>query len=164
MAMTPKHLILAIVTPVILVLDQATKLYVDRVMDLHQSITVIEHFFTITYVRNKGAAFSFLADFRYRLPFFVLVSLIAIIVLLVAFRKLRPEQKFTAFCLSLIFSGAIGNLIDRVRLGEVIDFIYVHWYNHYWPAFNVADSAICVGVFLLALDMFREEHRKKSVP
>jgi signal peptidase II len=64
--------------------------------------------------------------------------------------------------LSLVFSGAFGNLIDRVRLGEVIDFLDVHWYQHHWPAFNVADSAICVGVFLLAIDMLLDERRKKS--
>ena len=64
--------------------------------------------------------------------------------------------------LALIFSGAIGNLIDRVRLGEVIDFLDAHWYRHHWPAFNVADSMICVGVFLLAIDMILEEKRLKK--
>jgi signal peptidase II len=157
-----KYLILAVVSAIVLVLDQATKLYVDRTMDLQASITVVENFFNITYLRNKGAAFSFLANFSYRLPFFILVSLIAIAVILVVFSRLRDDQKFTALCLSLIFSGALGNLIDRIRLGEVIDFIYVHWYNHYWPAFNIADSAICVGVFLLAIDMFIEEKRQQS--
>ena len=124
-------------------------------------ITVIENFFTITYLRNKGAAFGILANSSWRLPFFILVSLIAVVVILVVIAKLRDDQRLAAFSLSLIFAGALGNLIDRVRLGEVIDFIYVHWYEHYWPAFNVADSAICVGVFLLALDMFREEQRVK---
>ncbi len=62
----------------------------------------------------------------------------------------------------MIFSGAVGNLIDRIRLGEVIDFLDVHWYRHHWPAFNVADSLICVGVFLLAIDMILEEKRMKS--
>lgn len=158
-----KYVVLSIVSVVVLLLDQATKIYIDRTMDLHTSITVIENFFNITYVRNKGAAFSFLSSFSYRLPFFILVSLVAIVVILVVMARLRADQKFTAICLSLIFSGALGNLIDRVRLGEVIDFLDVHWYGHHWPAFNVADSAICVGVFLLAIDMFIEEKRQKAL-
>ncbi len=158
--MAIKYRILLIVTFLVLILDQVTKLYVDRVMDLYQSIKVIENFFDITYLRNKGAAFSFLANFSYRLPFFIMVTLIAVGVILTLYRKLRPEQNLAAVSLALILGGAIGNLIDRVRIGEVIDFIYVHWYEHYWPAFNVADSAICVGVFLIAIDMIREERRQ----
>ncbi len=160
--MKTKYIILTIVTTVILILDQATKLLIDRTMDIHSSITVVQNFFNITYIRNKGAAFGFLADSTYRLPFFIMISVIAVVVIIGIFRKLRPEQKLTAFSLSLIFAGALGNLMDRIRLGEVIDFIYVHWYEHYWPAFNVADSAICVGVFLLAIDMLRDERRQKS--
>src|SRR5512141_2934704 len=152
-----KYLILICVSALVLVIDQATKLRIDRTMDLHSSITVVENFFNITYLRNKGAAFGVLAQSSYRLPFFIMVSLVAIAVIVVVFHKLRPDQKFTAVALSLIFSGALGNLIDRVRLGEVIDFLDAHWYSHHWPAFNVADSAICVGVFLLAIDMYLEE-------
>jgi signal peptidase II len=118
-------------------------------------------FFNITYLRNKGAAFGILAHSGYRLPFFILVSVVAIAVIAMVFYRLRPDQKFTAFALSLIFSGALGNLIDRLRLGEVIDFLDAHWYGHHWPAFNIADSAICVGVFLLAIDMLIEERRQK---
>jgi signal peptidase II len=156
------YLILTIVSAVVLILDQATKIYIDRSMDLHSTFTVVENFFNITYLRNKGAAFGFLANTSYRLPFFILVSLVAIIVIMVVFAKLRPDQRFTALALALIFSGALGNLIDRVRLGEVIDFLDAHWYSHHWPAFNIADSAICVGVFLLAIDMFVEERRQKA--
>lgn len=158
-----KYLILITVTTLVIALDQATKIYIDRSMDLHNSITVIENFFNITYMRNKGAAFSFLSSFSYRLPFFILISLVAVIVIMVVMYRLRPDQKFTAVCLSLIFSGALGNLVDRIRMGEVIDFLDVHWYEHHWPAFNVADSAICVGVFLLAIDMFIEEKRQKAL-
>ena len=157
-----KYIILLVVSAIVLVIDQATKIYIDRTMDLHSSITVVENFFNITYLRNKGAAFGFLAHSSYRLPFFILVSMVAIAVIIVVFYRLRPDQKFTAVALSLIFSGALGNLIDRVRLGEVIDFLDAHWYSHHWPAFNVADSAICVGVFLLAIDMFIEEKRQKT--
>ena len=157
-----KYLILLTVSALVIGIDQATKLFIDKVMDLHSSITVVQNFFNITYMRNKGAAFSFLSNFNYRIPFFILVSLVAIVVILSVIYKLRPDQKFAAVSLSLILSGALGNLIDRVRLGEVIDFLDAHWYEHHWPAFNVADSAICVGVFLLAIDMFLEEQRQKK--
>ncbi|MBJ6724661.1 signal peptidase II [Geomesophilobacter sediminis] len=150
------------VTALVLLLDQATKIYVDRSMALHSSITVVENFFNITYLRNKGAAFGILATSAFRLPFFILVSAVAVCVIFTIINKLREDQKLAAWSLSLIFSGALGNLIDRVRLGEVIDFLYFHWYEHYWPAFNVADSAICVGVALLALDMLVEERRTKA--
>lgn len=143
-------------------IDQATKLYIDGSMRLYDSIPVIDNFFQIYYVRNRGAAFSFLSNASWRLPFFIGVSVIAAVVILVAFRKLRDDQSLAQLSLAMIFSGAIGNLIDRVRLGEVIDFIDVHWYRHHWPAFNVADSLICVGVFLLAVDMLLEERRQKE--
>lgn len=159
--MKPKYSILLVVAIIVLALDQGTKLLIDKSMALHSSITVIENFFDITYIRNRGAAFSFLADTSFRLPFLTAVSLVAIAAILIFMSKLRQDQKFTAVCLSLVFAGALGNLIDRLRLGEVIDFLSVHWYQHYWPAFNVADSAICVGVFLLAIDMFLEERRQK---
>ncbi len=159
--MKNRYAILAAVTALVLVVDQATKVYVDRTMQLYQSIPVVDGLFSITYMRNKGAAFSFLSNFDYRLPFFILVSLVAVVAILVAYRKLRDDQRFAALSLSLILSGAVGNLIDRIRLGEVIDFLDVFWRTHHWPAFNVADSAICVGVALLAVDMVLEERRQK---
>ena len=156
-----RYIILVAVSALVLILDQLTKVYIDRTMALHSSITVIEGFFNITYLRNKGAAFGILANSAYRLPFFLLVSGVAVVVILVVIRRLREDQRISAVSLSLIFSGALGNLIDRVRLGEVIDFLDVHWRGHHWPAFNVADSAICVGVFLLAIEMFLDERREK---
>ena len=160
--MKPRYLILLAVSALVLLLDQATKLYIDRSMPLHSSITVVRQFFNITYLRNKGAAFGILADSSFRLPFFIMVSAVAVCVIVVVIGRLREDQKLAAISLSLIFSGALGNLVDRVRLGEVIDFLYFHWYEHYWPAFNVADSAICVGVFLLGIDMYLEERRGKQ--
>ena len=159
--MKANYLILMAVTPLILLVDQLTKLYIDGTMKVYQSIPVIDGLFNITYLRNRGAAFSFLAEASWRLPFFLIATVIAVIAILVAFRKLRDDQRFAAVSLTLSLSGAVGNLIDRVRMGEVIDFLDVYWKNHHWPAFNVADSAICVGVALLALDMYREEKRLK---
>lgn len=148
---------LAIITAIIMVLDQATKLYVDANFRLHETVPVVRGFFHLTYVRNKGAAFGILADNAVRIPFFITVSIIAMIGILWYVRRIRDDQKLTLFSLSLIFSGAFGNLVDRIRLGEVIDFLDVFWQRHHWPAFNVADSAITVGVVLLFIDMWREE-------
>jgi len=153
--------LLLIVSAVVLVLDQATKLYIDSRFALHQSLTVVENFFHITYVRNKGAAFGIFADNAVRIPFFVTISLVAAVGILWYLYRSGAQQKLLHFALSLIFAGAVGNLIDRVRLGEVIDFIDVHWYQYHWPAFNVADSAITVGVGILLVDLWREERKKK---
>lgn len=144
-----------------LVADQATKWYIHGSMALHQSIPVIDGLFNITYLRNKGAAFSFLSQVSWRIPFFIGITLVAALVIVVAFRKLREEQRMAQISLAMIFSGAAGNLIDRVRLGEVVDFLDVYWRTYHWPAFNVADSLICVGVALVALDMLREDHEQR---
>ncbi len=160
--MNRRYTLFAVIAAVGIIIDQITKIYIDRSMKLFDSIPVIENFFHITYVRNKGAAFSFLSSASWRLPFFITVSIVAALVILIAFRKLRDDQKLAQTSLALIFSGAVGNLIDRVRMGEVIDFLDAHWYRHHWPAFNVADSLICVGVFLLAVDMILEERRVKT--
>ena len=162
--MKPRYTLFAVLTVVGILIDQATKLYIDRSMHLFDSIPVLPDFFHITYVRNRGAAFSFLSDASWRLPFFIGISLVASVAILVAFHKLRDDQKLAQVSLAMIFSGAVGNLIDRVRLGEVIDFLDAHWYRHHWPAFNVADSLICVGVFLLAADMLLEDKRLKGRP
>ena len=151
---------LSIITLVILTLDQLTKFYVDANFRLHETVPVVRGFFHLTYVRNKGAAFGILADSSVRIPFFITVSLIALIGILWYIRRIRDDQKLAIVSLSLVFSGALGNLIDRIRLGEVIDFLDVFWQRHHWPAFNVADSAITVGVTLLFIQMWREE--KKS--
>lgn len=161
--MKSRYALLTIITLTGLALDQASKIFIDQSMKLYQSISIINNFFNITYLRNRGAAFSFLSDASWRLPFFIGVSIIASIAILVAFHKLRDDQKIAQNALAYIFSGAIGNLIDRVRMGEVIDFLDAHWYSHHWPAFNVADSLICVGVILLAIEMFIEENRRKKI-
>jgi signal peptidase II len=152
----------ALITLIGLIADQTTKVAIDRSMRLFESIPIVEGLFSLTYVRNKGAAFSFLSHASWRLPFFICISIIAAIVILIAFRKLRDDQRLAQLSLAMIFSGAIGNLIDRIRLGEVIDFLDAYWRTHHWPAFNVADSLICVGVFLLAIDMLLEERRLKA--
>ena len=141
--------------------DQASKIYIDSAFELGQARPVIDNFFHITYVRNPGAAFGILADSSIRLPFFIAISLIAIAGILWYLSRIGPGARPQNFALGLIMSGALGNLIDRIRLGEVIDFLDVHWYNYHWPAFNVADSAICVGVAIMLLCSWQEERRKQ---
>jgi len=158
--MSKRPLIFTIVLAGIL-LDQGTKLLVARTMPLYHSIKVIDGFFSITHVRNRGAAFSFLSQTSWRLPFFLMVTVVALVAIGVMLWRVDRSRRMETTGLSLIFSGAVGNLIDRLRLGEVIDFLDVYWRGHHWPAFNVADSAICVGVGLLLLDAFRRERASK---
>ena len=153
---------LSIICLTVLVLDQTTKLYVDANFRLHESVEVIQGLFNLTYVRNKGAAFGILSNSVVRIPFFISVSILAMLGILWYIRRIRDDQKITFFSLALIFSGAFGNLIDRIRYGEVIDFLDVFWRNHHWPAFNVADSAITVGVTLLFIEMWREDRKKSA--
>ncbi len=160
--MMNRWILFSLITVLGLIADQATKIYVDKVMSLHQSIGIIDGLFSFTYMRNRGAAFSFLSNVSWRLPFFIIISLVAGLIILIALKKMKEEQKMAQVALAMIFSGATGNLIDRVRMGEVIDFLDVYWKSHHWPAFNIADSLICVGVALVAIDMFREETRQRK--
>ena len=157
-----RYSLLAIISLVILILDQATKLYVDTAFRLHESVPVIPGFFHLTYVRNKGAAFGILADSAVRIPFFIGISIVAMIGILWYLQRISDNRKLARFALALVFSGALGNLIDRIRLGEVIDFLDVFWRSYHWPAFNVADSAITVGVTLLLIDMWIEDRQRAA--
>ncbi len=137
-------------------LDQATKFYIDSHLVLYQSIEVIKNFFQITHIRNSGAAFGIMSDIEspWLSYFFICISLLATGIILFLYYKTPENNRITLFSFALIVSGAIGNFIDRILHGEVIDFLYFHWYSHYWPAFNVADSCITVGVSLLLWEMF----------
>ena len=160
--MAIRYRILLSVTIISLVLDQWTKWLVDQKMALHESIPLIDNFLALTYVRNKGAAFGIFADSDFRIPFFVSVSLAAIFGIAWFYRKIAEDQRLLQWALALVFSGAIGNLVDRILYGEVIDFVDAHWYQHHWPAFNVADSCISIGVALLFVDMIRDEWQKRK--
>jgi signal peptidase II len=135
----------------VLVLDQATKALVSAALRLHESRPIIPGFLSLTLVHNSGAAFGILAGERspLRTGLFLVVSIVAMGVVLWLLWRLRPGQKVEALALSLIFGGAVGNVIDRIRFGKVIDFVDVFYRSYHWPAFNVADAAISVGVFLL---------------
>jgi signal peptidase II len=153
----PKWRWLALIAFVILVSDQWTKFLIYTRFRWGESVEVIADFFSITYVRNFGAAFGLLqrAPSWFRDPFFLVVPLVASVIILAVYAKLRDDQKVSAWGLSLIFGGAVGNLIDRIRFGYVVDFLDFHWKELYhYPAFNVADSAIVIGVgtlFVLSL-------------
>ena len=139
----------------IVVLDQATKAMVRAKLPLHESVTVIPGFFDLTHVRNTGAAFGMLdnADFPYKPALMVLVALIALGAVASYALTLPATQRVARFGLALILGGAIGNLIDRATMGYVVDFVDVYFRGvHFW-AFNVADSAITVGVVLMLLDV-----------
>lgn len=157
--MNSKYSLALIISGAIIILDQITKFLVNINMGLHQSIEIIPNFFHLTYIRNTGAAFGLLAGDRSvgRFIFFALFSLIAIGCLLYLLKSLRPGRKMAILSLSLILGGAIGNLLDRLRQGEVIDFLDLHWYDWHWPAFNVADSSITIGVILLFYQILRKK-------
>jgi len=157
-----KYLILLATVAAVVLLDLITKAYIDSNMSLHESVVVIGGFLNIMYVRNPGAAFSFLASASpgFRSVFFLTVTVTAIVLVLYYIAKSKTEEPLMIFALSLIMSGALGNFIDRVRLGEVIDFIDVHLGAYHWPAFNVADSAITVGDFIMLFALYKrpKEH------
>ncbi len=136
----------------VIVLDQATKFLAETLLTFHQPVPVLPSFnLLLTY--NTGAAFSFLAGAGgWQRWFFLGLGLLVSIGLIVWLRRLQPAEKRLAAALALILGGAIGNLIDRAWLGQVIDFIQIYYQRWYWPAFNVADSAITVGAVLLVLD------------
>lgn len=156
-----KYRIFALTVSISLILDQLSKIYIDNSFVLGESKRVISNFFHLTYVRNPGAAFGILSDSAIRLPFFISISVFASLGILWYIRRIPSEKHWQHLSLGLILSGALGNLIDRIRFGEVIDFLDVHWYNYHWPAFNVADSAICVGVGIMLVCSWHEERQKK---
>ena len=135
----------------IVVLDQITKALVMHTMHLHESIPVIAGFFNLTYIRNPGAAFGMFAttNSAFRLIFFVGTSIFALGLLGTIFYRMHPADVCGQLSVSAIFGGAIGNLVDRLQYGEVVDFLDFYMGGYHWPAFNVADSAISVGVVSL---------------
>jgi signal peptidase II len=140
----------------VIALDQLTKELVEHSLTLYQSIQVLP-ILEITRLHNTGAAFSFLADEAgWQRWLFTGLAIAVSAVLIWWLRRIDRGAKVLASAVALILGGAIGNMIDRLRLGHVIDFVHAHWGEHYFPAFNVADSAITVGAVLLLLDAWLE--------
>jgi signal peptidase II len=158
-------LLLLLVTIPVLVLDQVTKLIVQAHMSLYQTIPLINHYLDITYTQNPGAAFSMFAAYSpwFREAFLFSMSAAAIVVLITML--IRAERiSFSAVAFALILAGALGNLTDRTIRGQVIDFIRVHYYDWNYPIFNVADSAITIGVVMILLTTFLAADEQKAAP
>jgi len=150
--MNKKYFPLIIIFLIIVLIDQITKFYIASNFELYQSVEIIRGFFNITYIRNSGVAFGMFSNLKgsFIQIVFIAIYIIAIISILILYRE---THGYSHIALSLIFSGAIGNLIDRIFRGEVVDFMDFHWQNYHWPAFNVADSCITVGVGLLMISI-----------
>jgi len=162
--MRKKNSLFLITAVLLIALDQLTKAWILATLRLHEGFPVIDGFFNIVHVRNPGAAFGFLAGASplFRSSFFVAVTLAAVLLILNYLRRTRTNEVPLVFSLALILSGAVGNLIDRVRFGEVVDFLDFYMGVHHWPAFNVADAAITTGAALLVLLLFRRGQEKSG--
>jgi signal peptidase II len=146
-------------------LDQLTKYLVNERMSYSDRIEVIEGFFYLTHVRNPGAAFGLFADAEptLRIGFFLVVSVIAIGIILSFLRQLAPGDRLSAMALGLILGGAVGNLVDRIRFQEVVDFLHFRlWGGYTWPDFNLADTFIVIGVGILVLELIAAEGEDRA--
>ena len=143
----------------IVIVDQLTKIVVQQTMALYQSIPIVDGAFSLTYVRNTGAAFGIFAGSVeiFRRPFLILISILASVFIVTLLRRLADGEKGLIIALTFVLGGAIGNLVDRIFYGEVIDFLDVYWRNYHWPAFNIADSFITVGVAIALLCLYKHQ-------
>lgn len=159
MKLQRKYIILIAFSALIVALDQVIKMYIHLHYQVGESVPVIPGFFNLTYVRNPGAAFGFLAQSHpeFRENFFLIMPPVALIIIMIIMRNVPDNDYLQIFSLSSVFGGAIGNYIDRIQFRYVIDYLDFHWKEVYtWPAFNVADSAIVAGVTILVVLMFFE--------
>lgn len=156
--MNNRILLAAMIVGAILFLDQLTKTLIAQNLEIGQRVPVIPGFFDLTHMRNPGAAFSFLAQAPewFRQPFFLVATGVAIIALLLFILYAQEEGRLLIIAAAGILGGAVGNLIDRLLYGEVIDFLLFYWRDWAWPAFNVADSCITVGVIGLLWTSWRK--------
>ncbi len=149
---------------VIIILDQITKAVISEKLFMYGTHKVIDGFFNLVYVMNPGAAFGFLADMpeMFRYAFFIGITILAMALIIYYIAKSENESFLIILSLSLIFGGAVGNLIDRIRFGAVVDFLDFYIGTWHWPAFNVADSAITVGAFLMLWDIITRRKKAKD--
>jgi signal peptidase II len=163
--MVPRKIaLIGLVAGAVLVLDQATKALVLKHLPLGESLPVIPGFFDLTHVHNPGGAFGFLSGMsaEFRGLVFVAVSLLAVGLILYFYWQTPVRQRLLAVGLSLIFGGAVGNLVDRIRFGIVVDFLDLYAGELHWPAFNIADSAITVGVLIFGYHILFHKDRTDS--
>ena len=161
-----RYAVLGLISLGVVIVDQITKFSIMESMRLHESIPVIPNLFSITYIRNPGAAFGLLASSSsgFRFMFFGLTSLLALALLGTILFRLPQHDWLGQLSIAGILGGAIGNLLDRLRYGEVIDFLDVYIDAYHWPAFNVADAAISVGVVFLVLHFALEKKKGEAGP
>jgi signal peptidase II len=163
--MNKKFLYLIVITCLVVAIDQLIKMYITMNFRLHESFPIIKDIFHITYVRNTGAAFGIFRDapMLFRTIFFLSLPPIAMIVIFFLLKASPEKDTIQNLALSMVFAGALGNYIDRVRFQYVIDFLDFH-YKQVWsyPAFNVADMSIVCGVILLFFFMIQDEMKKKK--
>ena len=140
-------------------LDQVTKMLVLQALPLGAQVPVIKGFFNLVHIHNRGAAFGLLAawSLEFARLFFMVTTGLVLAVVGYLWWRLPEDQWLAALGYSLIMAGALGNLIDRVRLGEVVDFLDFYWGRYHWPAFNVADSLVCLGAGVLVWVILQEE-------
>jgi signal peptidase II len=152
-----RHLPYLLVMFAVVLLDQAAKAVVVRTLALHEYVPLVDGLLSLSHVRNRGAAFGLLSDWDvpYQAVLLSALSVFALLAIALYFLRLPAAARLPRLALALVLGGAVGNLIDRVRLGYVVDFVHAYWRQHQWPDFNVADSAITVGVTLLVLDILR---------
>ena len=152
-----------VVALIVVALDQASKHAIEAAFEYGETL-VFTSFFNFTLAYNTGAAFSFLADAGgWQRWFFAVIALVASVLLSAWIARTAKDKPREAFALAFILGGAIGNLYDRIVLGHVVDFIVVHYQDNYWPAFNLADSAITLGAAVLIIDMlFSKENSKEK--
>lgn len=146
-------------------LDLGTKHLVNENLGYADRVEVIEGFFYLTHVRNPGAAFGMFADAEptLRIVFFLTVSVVAIGIILSFLRQLAPGDRLSAMALGLILGGAVGNLVDRIRYQEVVDFLHFRlWGGYTWPDFNLADTFIVIGVGILVLELLAAEGENRA--
>ena len=150
---------------VIIVLDQITKIWADRALEMYQQVYVYS-WFNITKAYNYGAAFSFLdTPGGWQRWFFTGISLVVSIVLSVWLYRMTQREKWLSLSIAFILGGAVGNLVDRMYYGYVVDFIQVHWNDSYFPSFNIADAAISCGTaLLLFLTFFEKDEKNEKEP
>lgn len=140
---------------VVVIMDQLTKYIASTSLEMYQPIAVMP-MFNWTLMHNPGAAFSFLAnESGWQRWFFAVIAVVVSIVIVLWIKRLEQHEKWQAIALALILGGAVGNVIDRIYLGYVVDFIQVYYQQWYWPAFNIADSAISIGVAMIIIDSIR---------
>jgi len=153
------------ITAAVLALDLLTKWLVETRMELFDSIEIVEGYLRLTFVRNPGVAFGIFADFQsaWKPYVFAAMAVLAVVAIFLYSRHMSPERRLLQVALSMTMGGILGNFLDRLRHGSVVDFVEFHIHNSFsWPTFNVADSAISVGICLLLIDTLRHPDGAKS--